>query len=416
MADISPPDKASGATRSHVRFLLPLLACPLLGMAAMAATAEPPAQPADRLAACDVIWDSPSKNALGSMPSGNGDIGINAWMEASGDLVFYISKTDAWDENARLCKIGRVRVKIDPAPDVKESFRQQLKLRDGVIQIEFKIQNQPAKICLWVDANQPVVRVDVDSPVAVTCRAEVELWRLRERPFGSNDDPHSAAGLSGHAYKPTVLPDVVVPATGPQVLWYHRNTRSIYELGLQVQHLESLTGKFADPLLNRTFGASLRGEGFVADGKQAIKSAAPAQHQSLAVTVLTSQAATPEAWLEQLATLEQQAAKTDLAKSRLAHAAWWHGFWDRSWIFMDGGAGADVLTRDYVLQRYMNACSGRGGRLSSSMVPSSLWKNNREPRRRHRRATRIGGCGAATTGSRTPALLTGRCWRPVTSR
>ena len=34
------------------------------------------------------------------------------------------------------------------------------------------------------------------------------------------------------------------------------NTRSICELTLQVQHLESLTGKFADPLLNRTFGVS----------------------------------------------------------------------------------------------------------------------------------------------------------------
>ncbi|MEI6673829.1 MAG: DUF5703 domain-containing protein [Verrucomicrobiota bacterium] len=338
------------------------LACAIAAGNGMAATPESAPPLAARLATCDVIWDSPSKNAHGSMPSGNGDIGINAWVEESGDLVFYISKTDAWDENARLCKVGRVRVKFDPALTPKDGFRQQLKLRDGVIQIESKIQNQPSKILLWVDANQPVVRVDVDSPVAVTCRAEVELWRLRERPFGSNDDPHSAAGLSGHPYKPTVLPDVVVPVTAPQVLWYHRNTRSICELSLQVQHLESLTGKFAEPLLNRTFGASLRGEGFVADGTQALKSAAPANHQSLAVTVLTAQTATPETWLAQLATLEQQAAKTDLTKLRLAHESWWHGFWDRSWIFMDGGgAETDTLTRDYVLQRYMNACSGRGG-------------------------------------------------------
>lgn len=36
------------------------------------------------------------------MPLGNGDIGLNVWVEDGGDLLFYLSKTDAWDENARL--------------------------------------------------------------------------------------------------------------------------------------------------------------------------------------------------------------------------------------------------------------------------------------------------------------------------
>ena len=45
----------------------------------------------------NVIWNSPSNNSSGSMPIGNGDIGMNLWVEANGDLVFYISKTDAWD-------------------------------------------------------------------------------------------------------------------------------------------------------------------------------------------------------------------------------------------------------------------------------------------------------------------------------
>jgi hypothetical protein len=44
----------------------------------------------------EVTWESPSTDANGSMPLGNGDIGVNAWIEPSGELVFYISKTDAW--------------------------------------------------------------------------------------------------------------------------------------------------------------------------------------------------------------------------------------------------------------------------------------------------------------------------------
>ena len=83
----------------------------------------------------NVVWDSPSKDAHGSMPLGNGDVGINAWVDEKGDLVFYVSKTDAWDENARWCKIGRVRVTFDPPLTPKDGFRQELKLHDGVIEI-----------------------------------------------------------------------------------------------------------------------------------------------------------------------------------------------------------------------------------------------------------------------------------------
>jgi hypothetical protein len=47
----------------------------------------------------DVTWRSPSADASGSMPLGNGDVGLNAWIDPKGDLVFYISKTDSWGDN-----------------------------------------------------------------------------------------------------------------------------------------------------------------------------------------------------------------------------------------------------------------------------------------------------------------------------
>ena len=96
----------------------------------------------------NVVWDSPSADARGSMPIGNGDIGLNVWIEPSGDLVFYVSKTDAWDENGRLCKVGRVRVKFDPPLPVTQSFRQELNLREGVIEVTAG----KSRLELWVDA------------------------------------------------------------------------------------------------------------------------------------------------------------------------------------------------------------------------------------------------------------------------
>ena len=60
------------------------------------------------LDASNVVWDDPRENAAGSMPLGNGEVGINVWVESPGELVFYISRTDAWSECNRLLKLGRV--------------------------------------------------------------------------------------------------------------------------------------------------------------------------------------------------------------------------------------------------------------------------------------------------------------------
>ncbi len=351
--------------------LLAATAVPAAGAVADNAGGNPALAAA--LAAHNVVWDSPSKDAHGSMPLGNGDVGINAWVEETGDLVFYVSKTDAWDENARLCKIGRVRVTFDPPLVPKDGFRQELKLHDGVIEITSKIQNQPSRIRLWVDADQPVVRVDAEAGVPVSCRAEVELWRLRERPldpqedYGYGDDKSPIAQAS----KLTVLPDVVATTSTPQVVWYHRNTRSLYPVCLQVQHLEALKDKFTDPLLNLTFGASLRGVNMVKDGGKALVSSKPAKRQQLAVTVLAERAATPEVWLKNLEKFEKAALQPGFEQARLTTSAWWQVFWNRSWVFVDENAndakaGAapsapSLVTQGYVLQRFMNAGSGRGG-------------------------------------------------------
>ena len=49
----------------------------------------------------EVIWDTPSPDRNGTMPLGNGEIALNAWIEPSGDLRFYIARTDAWDDSGR---------------------------------------------------------------------------------------------------------------------------------------------------------------------------------------------------------------------------------------------------------------------------------------------------------------------------
>ena len=58
----------------------------------------------------EVVWDTPSADYNGTMPLGNGEIALNAWIEPSGDLRFYIARTDAWDDSGRLVKVGALRI------------------------------------------------------------------------------------------------------------------------------------------------------------------------------------------------------------------------------------------------------------------------------------------------------------------
>ena len=62
----------------------------LLMLAGWAAAADLPKETprTDPLDACNVVWDSPGANASGSMPIGNGDIGMNVWVEPNGGMRF----------------------------------------------------------------------------------------------------------------------------------------------------------------------------------------------------------------------------------------------------------------------------------------------------------------------------------------
>ena len=60
------------------------------------------------------VWTTPSNNSSESMPLGGGDIGMNVWVE-DGDILFYLSRTGAYDENNTLLTQGRFRVSTTPS-------------------------------------------------------------------------------------------------------------------------------------------------------------------------------------------------------------------------------------------------------------------------------------------------------------
>jgi len=81
---------------------------------------------------------------------------------------------------------------------------------------------------IWVDANYPVIRLEIDSQETIDCQANLELWRNKNRPMALGDVHFSERGMIEHL-KQMLLPDTVLPASKePRIAWYHRNETSVY--------------------------------------------------------------------------------------------------------------------------------------------------------------------------------------------
>ncbi|NQT94415.1 MAG: hypothetical protein HQ559_16790 [Lentisphaerae bacterium] len=313
----------------------------------------------DPLATYNVVWTTPSKDHNGSMPIGNGDIGMNVWVEQDGDLLLLLSKTDAWSENHRLLKLGRVRVKLSPNPFVEGApFKQTLRLRQGEIAISAGEGDEEVRIRIWVDANRPVIRLEADSESPFEMKAEMEVWRTARREL-EGEEVNSAYGLHQGPSAIYVYPDTILAAQD-RIAWFHRNEKSIWEDNLKYQGMASWISQSTDPLLHRTFGGCIQGSGLVNDGPTTLTSQAPRNHFALSIHPLCAQVETVEAWLKKLDKTIADNDSHQLDRDRKLHQAWWNEFWDRSWIRITGFPDAEVLTRAYTLQRWISACAGRG--------------------------------------------------------
>ena len=311
----------------------------------------------DQLDQYNIVWDAPSKDSSGSMPIGNGDIGLNVWIEENGDLLFYISKTDAWNENCHLLKLARIRVKISPNPfKTGYDFEQALRLRQGEIEVSAGKDDSIINIRVWVDANQPVIRVEAQGEKEFDIQASLEVWRTNQ----VIDDERA---LSGSPEPVISSSDRILPAKDNRIIWYHRNGTSCYPITLRNQHLERLLVKYPDPLMYLTFGGCLKGEGLIAINNQAIGSSKPAKNFRISIYPLTAQTQNTDEWLGQLDANISKIDKKDIEVTRSEHREWWNDFWNRGWIYVKDTDGTNELTKitsGYILQRWITACGGRG--------------------------------------------------------
>jgi hypothetical protein len=304
--------------------------------------------PVQHLDQYNVVWDTPSKDASGSMPMGNGDIGVNVWVEETGDVLLLIGKSDAWDENSINLKLGRIRLKTSPVS--LTSFRQTLRLETGDMEI---LLGGDVRLLLWVDANSSLIHIEADSDHPIEMYASLEMWRTEERTIKTQTGD-LFRDLSGKDPYPTIVsPDQILPDSGDEIVWCHHNlprANDGVEINLRLQGLGGFLDQLPHPLCGRTFGASMQGQDFTREDSTTLRSPLASSGKRLSIKALTLHPSTIDSWRARLSAIESA------VDSRIHHDRWWTDFWKRSWIF----ASNHAVTRGYILQRFMNACAGRG--------------------------------------------------------
>lgn len=314
------------------------------------------AQPAD------YSWNTQSQNSSESMPLGGGDIGLNVWVE-QGDLLFYLSRTGAYDENNTLLKQGRFRVSTTPSIfDKEEDFRQTLHLNDGYMTVE----GTHGKVTLWVDVFHPVVHVETQTGIPSVLQVTYENWRVADRPIRKVEGQQCS-------YKWALPQNIAttadsVRADDGSITFFHQNPQqTVFDVSVAQQGLQAVKDQLYNPLGNLIFGGRLSGSqlqfkecisGVYADTDYTAwvyESKRSRREHEFKITLHTNQGDL-HVWQSGLAASEAQ---IKVKADRLATRRWWNQFWKRSFIEGGGIEGADVV-RNYTLFRYMLGCNAYG--------------------------------------------------------
>lgn len=308
----------------------------------------------------NVVWTTPSVNSGGSMPIGNGELGMNVWVEEGGDLLFYLSRTDVMSEANRLMKIGRVRVTLTPNQfKADNNFTQKLLLDEGVIEISTGKQGDKTILRIFLDQSYDVAHITVTSDKGVNIKATAESWRRKPHIITSEE--------SGSAWTTNPLPEGMILTESADtytdeqnaVSWYHHNNWSVYDITISHQQKESVKEHFPDPIKNRIWGAYMSGTPFGRTSDSTLQSKGIVKNASLKISTRSEQEPLSQ-WKKQI---KADNAVSVSQKALSASNTKWKDYWNRSYIFVDIPSDKELgfnITQSYILQRYMSCAGGSG--------------------------------------------------------
>ncbi len=286
------------------------------------------------------------KNAMQSIPIGNGDLGANIWADSDG-LWLLLSKTDAWSELNRLLKTGLLKLSLNPSPFNNET-KWHLSYEEGILYIK----SDDNEISLYADANFPCYYINYKGKTPRDVKLEAVNYRNHEIKFNENDSSNYFMMAPESIYKSVESADCVFSADDESIGQYHYNDTSCYEFSLEYQSLGNFEQK-NDPFIDLTFG-------YLAKSKQLKINNGSLYGSSISEFTIkiishTGKFKNPEDWIKKSCEIMNQP-DSDI----LAHKEYWKNIWQRSYIEITGDDDARCLTEAYTAQRYMMICAGSG--------------------------------------------------------
>jgi hypothetical protein len=295
----------------------------------------------------DLVWTSQSRNASESMPCGGHDIGMNVWVE-QGDVLFYIQQSGWFDENNTLLKAGRWRLHFDGQPFDGQDFEQRLNLDEGVIYIK----GGGTEIRIWADVLEPVVFIVLSKQHTGRVTLSYESWRYKDRPV-------TRAECQQCSYKWIIPKDCMtfadsIEAKDHRLTFTHKNrAETVFDYTVSRERMDSAKDSLYNPIGNLLLYGEMMAPGFHYTG-----------------TTDGIYASTDyRSWNYKCDTLKDniiricmnQTSQVSHEDSEKRSAAWWHNYWQRSWIQVDtNDEGARTMVRNYELMRYMLGCNAYG--------------------------------------------------------
>jgi hypothetical protein len=336
-----------------------LLTLGLLGPAALCLAAA-----ADRIGEYNLVWATPSRDSLDSMPlAGRAGTAANVWVQ-DGYLWIYPAHNEAYDERGRLLKLGCIRITPTRTPwHGTLRFRQELDLAAGGIRIQVVDRSDQAwAIHLWF-AGQTLI-AEFAGEQAEALEVAFGTWRDVTKPGMKLD--MQPTGPVGHD---------VVAADAAGIRWAHHNAShpSLLPERAGVQGMPLALVR--DPTAQLGFGGALVYDGKlepVGSGAVAwqawqgtawtVRTPARARHH-LAMGLHAEKEGNPENWAKDARALLDAARRQQAKEAELQR---WREYWSRSWIHVNSGAASTdpgwQVGRNYQLFRYMLACN-QGGAL-----------------------------------------------------
>lgn len=316
----------------------------------------------------DYVWTTQSRNSSESMPCGGHDIGMNVWVE-QGDVLFYVQQSGWFDENNTLLMAGRWRLHIGGNPFDGNDFEQRLCLDEGAIYIK----GGDTEVRLWVDVDQPVVFVAMKSEQTKTATLSYESWRYRDRQV-------TKAECQQCSYKWIIPKDCVtfsdsIQAKDDYLVFSHKNrAETVFDFTVSREHLDAIKDSLYNPIGGLEMKGVMYAPGFRYTGTNTGEYAGT-DYQAWNYSCQDLRSSGMIIDLRYLNHQLYEDSQVDgcgtvapytfpslnSSDSRKRSAAWWHSYWQRSWIQVDtDDETARTMVRNYELMRYMLGCNAYG--------------------------------------------------------